>query len=236
VEDAVIDTSNFVLNLNPGTTASGLLFVTIKWDGTRLSFTGVEGPQRSGNCVGSVGQCFRALDDVVSFADGWDAVRARVLRGLWDRWHLNDMRPGCIHQRRWDTTTKVTLYTYRLNSATQKARRDLEQEVRVAVKRGETFMPKAAQARLMNAPYEIVTDGDAEHCIDPIWYELHKTEDKAAGWVRPTEHPDGLLCKPCPTCGYEYGSQWLHEAVPPQVIAYLASLPVTTTPNPWGTA
>ncbi len=42
---------------------------------------------------------------------------------------------------------------------------------------------------------------------------------KAAGWVLESEHPRGLLCKPCPTCGYKYGSAWLKETLPADVVA-----------------
>lgn len=38
-------------------------------------------------------------------------------------------------------------------------------------------------------------------------------------WVRPEEHPDGLLGKPCPTCGYRFGTAWLTEPVPVDVLA-----------------
>lgn len=41
------------------------------------------------------------------------------------------------------------------------------------------------------------------------------------GWVRPDEHPDGLLTKPCPVCGYLYGSAWVYEALPDDVVAFL---------------
>lgn len=38
-------------------------------------------------------------------------------------------------------------------------------------------------------------------------------------WVTPTEHPAGLLTRPCPECGYRYGSAWLHEPLPAEVVA-----------------
>lgn len=43
-------------------------------------------------------------------------------------------------------------------------------------------------------------------------------------WVTCWEHPEGLLCKPCPTCGYKYGEAWLYEEVPEDVLIYLKSL------------
>ena len=39
-------------------------------------------------------------------------------------------------------------------------------------------------------------------------------EKKYEGHVYPTEHPDGKLTKPCPECGYSYGSSWLYRALP----------------------
>lgn len=38
------------------------------------------------------------------------------------------------------------------------------------------------------------------------------------GWIRPSEHPDGLLGRECPECGYKYGTAWLHEPLPQEII------------------
>lgn len=73
------------------------------------------------------------------------------------------------------------------------------------------------------------------------WHELRIDEDKPAdtygqhfpgqvqpswnllGWVRPAEHPSGLLGKPCPVCGYEYGTEWKTEELPDAVIEYIGA-------------
>ena len=52
-------------------------------------------------------------------------------------------------------------------------------------------------------------------------------------WIYPTEHPEGLLTKPCPICGYKYGTAWLKEEVPAQVLATLAELPDTDITPAW---
>ena len=44
-------------------------------------------------------------------------------------------------------------------------------------------------------------------------------------WVYKKEHAAGLLCKPCPSCGYKYGSAWLKEEVPAGVLEWLRALP-----------
>lgn len=145
----------------------GKVFVTIAFNGKRLSFTGVEGPSNSGNCKGGCGQI--RLDNITKPAPGIDIKK---LQEIWDRWHLNDMRAGCEHQRKnWNTSEEI---------------------------------------RFPNG------------------------QVKTAGWVKETEHPKGLLSKPCEECGYKYGSAWLFEEVPQEVINYLESLPSTDKlPRAW---
>lgn len=52
-------------------------------------------------------------------------------------------------------------------------------------------------------------------------------------WVSRREHPQGLLSEPCPTCGYKFGTAWLHEEVPEEVITFLHSLPSVDAPKGW---
>ncbi len=53
------------------------------------------------------------------------------------------------------------------------------------------------------------------------------------GWVRRDEHPKGLMCEPCPECGYKYGSAWLKEEVPFAVLEWLRDLPDTDKTPAW---
>src|SRR5262245_47411894 len=99
----------FIRTVQPVSTDAGRLFVTIKWDGKALSMTGVEGPLASGNCKGSCGQVIMSFKDYdarghmlladAKVADGWSAEDVRRLFDAWDRWHNNDVRAGCEHQR-----------------------------------------------------------------------------------------------------------------------------------------
>lgn len=79
------------------------VYVQIKYTDGRLSITGVEGPLPSGDALGSSGQIDISAADM-TFAPGWDMEKVLRLRAIWERWHLNDMRPGCEHQRAegWD--------------------------------------------------------------------------------------------------------------------------------------
>jgi hypothetical protein len=77
---------------------------------------------------------------------------------IWERWHLNDMRAGCEHQRAED------------------------------------------------------------------WGKERVSETgKLSCWVYPNEHPKGVLMKPCPVCGYKFGSAWLIEELPSDIVTEIRS-------------
>lgn len=73
----------------------------------------------------------------------------------------------------------------------------------------------------------------AERPIDPSQptsaYGKHFDGQRHASWnmlawVTREEHPEGLLSHPCPTCGYKYGSAWLYEEIPADVMAQINAL------------
>jgi hypothetical protein len=51
------------------------------------------------------------------------------------------------------------------------------------------------------------------------------------GWV--PEVAGGYLSKPCPVCGYKYGTAWLREDVPAVVLDWLRALPDTDQTPAW---
>jgi hypothetical protein len=170
--------------VNPGFTSDGQLFVSIKFDGQRLSITGVEGPKANGNCRGSCGQCIGALDRI-SRNDDWNEQMVHDLKTAWQKWHLNDMRAGCEHQRAGGWDKRPIDPTKPLDS------------------------------------YGCHFDGQKHSS----WNMLT--------WVTEDEHPDGLLSKECPVCGYKYGSRWLHEDIPESVLEMLLGLPEATRHYSW---
>lgn len=124
--------------VSPGILSEGgRLYVTIEYDGWRLSITGVSN-HGCGQCSGPW--------TFAEYSPGWCVGSAARLSEVWNRWHLNDIRAGCEHQR-------------------------------------------------------------------------------ALGWKSYDDHPS----EPCPECGYKYGSAWLREEVPADVLAWLQSLPTVPT-------
>ena len=159
---------------------SGKIFIQIKYKNKKLSITGVEGPLINGNCTGSCGQILSVLKSNLVFAKKWNTQKALKLYSVWDKWHLNNMQAGCIHQRK----------------ANWEAKR---------------IDPK--ELKNLN---------------------VHKDKNGIyAIWVTPKEHTQGLLGVKCPTCGYKYGSAWLHMDVPESILVWLQNLPESNIIPAW---
>lgn len=109
-------------------------------------------------------------------AKNWNSEKIVKFFDIWDKWHLNNMRAGCIHQR------ELNWHKIR-----------------------------------------IIIDEPSEN------YGLHYPGQKQPSWnlfswIREEEHPQGLLCKPCPVCGYKYGTSWLFEEIPTEVVEFLEEI------------
>ncbi|MCP4204243.1 MAG: hypothetical protein GY769_20190 [bacterium] len=224
-------TEPFTHHILAGTSAdAGKVFVTIKWDGKRLSLTGVVGPKPSGDARGGCGQIDVAAE-VTKPAKGIDVAR---LADLWKRWHLNDMNAGCEHQRATlDLSKTVEIVTYQLTSEALSESGAVMTRAKKLLRDGETVQLSAEDRALAALPFQMTTAPDADS-IGSGRYKVVKRETKSVGWVNVNEHPDGLLSKPCPECGYKYGTAWLREEVPADVIAELHALPTSDAlPTRW---
>lgn len=63
------------------------------------------------------GQGIEALDNMVSYAPGWNRAKVQRLKEIWKEWHLNDMNAGCIHQDDDHLVCTETDPPYKLGSA-----------------------------------------------------------------------------------------------------------------------
>lgn len=216
-------------------------FCKIEYENGKLSICGVIGPKSNGDCWGSCGQCddeIRAGDPV----EGWTEEMVQRFCDIWDKWHLNDMRPYCPHQKElgWDklASAKVTLYHYSMTADVQKKRKAAEEASITALREGKTFIPTPEQTKYAALPYGLTTWKEIEDenykPKKPLFLgDVGFTETKTLGWLRPDEHPDGILTRPCPVCGYKYGTEWRHEEVPEEIINWLFALPDTTVRPAW---
>lgn len=218
-----------------GTGPYGSVFAKIGIAGGTLSISGVEGPTRGGNARGGCGQIDMHPWNIKTYAPGWNAKLEAKFREVWSRWHLNNMRAGCEHQRGIDTTRKVEVVSYGLTTEAYRIREK-------AIERAAKAQASGTSADLTDTERALIlldewfkyehNPPDADSPLSGC-YEVKKREQKAIGWTCSTEHPDGLLTKPCEVCGYKYGSAWHKEELPQEVIDFLASLPDTDITPEW---
>ena len=237
-----------VINPAMGRTYEGRtynIYVEINYKDGKLSIHGVGGPKSNGDCIGSCGQ---NVSEVRSGdpKDNWTPEMITKLCDIWDRWHLNDMRPECEHQRAlgWKEKArqKVKLYHWTITTEANTQKRAAENAAVKYLKDGKTFLPTREQIFFARLEYFLTTSTETLPEKIASYYTPQKSlypggqnhiEEKTLGWLRPEEHPDGLLCRPCPVCGYKYGTSWLKEEVPKDVIDWLFSLPISKIVPAW---
>lgn len=215
-------------------------FAEIEYKDGKLSICGVIGPRSNGNADGSCGQCISEIRSGEPNKN-WTAKVLQKFCDIWYRWHLNDMRPYCQHQKDlgWDklAVKKVTLYNYTLRNEWFCKKREIYNEVKkILGETGQVFLTEY-EREIWNLPLSVHTWKP----LDDVRYEPQKqqewnegpTEEKTLGWLSPEEHPDGILGKSCPVCGYKYGTSWLKEDVPEDVLQFLYNLPDTTREPAW---
>ena len=165
------------------------------------------------------GQC---LDEIAGVLH--DETFDKIYR-LWQLYHLNDMHAECEHQRelgwREAAEEKVTIYYWKLNSEATRHQHKIEGKAKQAIKDCKCFTPTAEESWLYNLAYEINTEADElPEGLKPYYVpktflgkDEHK-EVKTRGWVHKKDHSKGLMCEPCPVCGYKYGSSWCYMPIP----------------------
>lgn len=173
--------------------------------------------------------------DVVSAGQNLDEIAKYIhnnrfsrIYAMWKKYHLNDMHPECEHQRElgWPERARqsVTIYTHTLNSDTILKRHKIESSVMERIKKGETVSLSESDRDLLNLQYEIKT---WKGCLPEdiaSYYKLDRTDKRTLGWLEPEEHPEGLLCRPCPVCGYRYGTAWKYMPIKPDDLQTIKSL------------
>lgn len=144
-------------------------------------------------------------------------VFPEILR-LWKAYRLNDMHPECEHQHAagWDklANKKVALYHWRMTQDARNEQKAAEKAAIIALKCGEKFKPTIKQKFFANLEYSLTTYTETLPADIAKYYDREHTEIKALGWLKESEHPDGLLAKACPVCGYKYGTSWVYFPIP----------------------
>lgn len=207
-------------------------FCKITYQNGQLSITGVVGPKSNGDSCGSCGQCKDEISHGTP-AKGWTDEMLKKFCSIWDTWHLNYMRPFCEHQKAlgWNqlASVKVKIFHYMMTSEALDKKKAAEKAALDALREGRTFTPTELDVfysnleYLKDSPVELLDDPNYKP--DPSLLSGGAVSVKSLGLLTPAEHPEGILGKACPVCGYKYGTAMLSEEVPVDVLKWLFSLP-----------
>jgi hypothetical protein len=227
-----------------------------------FSASGVIGAKENGNSIGGCGQIdmeFKHRDpkqddkrtrnhitpDQIKFAPEWDASLWYDLLDIWHKWHLNGSASGCEHQEQlWDFDKEITFIEYRLKEEFLSSQGKLKDGlIDKLTKEGQASVPEELQ-EMLKLKYTIKRSAD--NPLPPEltpYYEEKSRENKNVSWVYPIgskhntygseEHPNGLLTKPCPVCGYEYGTSHKVRELPQEVVQFINDLPPASKQPVW---
>jgi len=243
--------------IRPGTirpvTRRASVFCKIEHKAGRLSITGVVGPLPSGNALGSCGQI---LDELkrrdFEPAPAWTRAMVAELGRIWAAWHLNDMRPYSASMKAagWPELAATPMLGYKFSRTRESydAAKAAEAAALEALKAGRAFKPSADQTAAAALPLSYTQwerESDPEPAPLPGFERtrhiyghnaggIEPAERKTLGWLRPSEHPDGLLGRKLNADDPAgYGGQWWREDVPADLLQWLADLPDADKAPAW---
>lgn len=212
-------------------------FVKIEFKNGRLSLCGVIGPMSNGDCRGSAGQCLDQIRSGTPVGE-WTQEMIQKLCDIWDEWHLNDMKADCEHQRadkEFQKQKNETVIVYKwlhLPDEVSKEKKSVSEYIKKELSEKGTVTLTERQRFLYNVQ-DCIYNHVGNYDTNLYYHKDDDIEHKALNWITPEQHERGLLGKPCPVCGYEYGHGWQKVEVPQDVIDWLFSLPDTTVRPAW---
>lgn len=165
------------------------------------------------------GQCLDVIPDFVKTLEGESKDELNAIYELWKKYHLNDMHADCEHDIHGKVESeKITLYTYSFKGFYSELDDKLKLIENNSLLRSNIKLPNYLKAVKNNYRYSFTSEYSLSHFPRKIrkLYKLDKTETKTRGWVHYDEKwtPSGVLCKPCPVCGYKYGTAWIYRPIP----------------------
>lgn len=180
------------------------VYCSIEFENDRLSISGVIGPMSNGDCVGSCGQ----ID--MSFRPPENDYNSEFFE--FQMKYYNEFMDSIIYKEGWnkaDFEKFLTIWKlYHLNH----------------------LSPACEHQILLGWDKEKIDPNKSTRAYGKHFDGQKQDSWNLKGWVYP---PHGYLTKPCPICGYKYGSAWLKHDVPKDIIEWLFSRPTTKTTPAW---
>lgn len=166
---------------------------------------------------GGKSQCAgQILDEDFIFANEKDKNLFLDIKRLWQLYHLNDLRADCgcgINEAL--AERKIKVYKYRCKHYLYEIGKFINL-IKINKNLANVADFKHVE-KLLNTGWEFESTLPLSKLPRFIkkHYALQEVKEEVAGWVRHSKLcPDGVLCRPCPKCGKEYGSGWYFKEIP----------------------
>ena len=176
----------------------------------------------------SAGQCLDVIPEFVENVESKeDKEKLLLIYRLWENYHLNDMHADCEHAiNEADASKELTIYEYSFKSNFSKLKDKIDLIKSNKYLRDNIKLNKTIRM-ILNTGWSFKSE--TKHCNLPKilrkFYKLSKKEVKTAGWVSYDKHtPHGILTKPCPVCGYKYGTAWKYRPIPKEDLEKIKKL------------
>lgn len=166
------------------------------------------------------GQCSDVIPNFVEALEGEDRDKLNAIYELWKKYHLNDSYADCEHDINSKVAgEKITLYTYSFKGGDfSRLENNLKLIENNSLLSSNIKVPNCLKVIQNEYRWQFTSEFPLSHFPRKIrkLYKLFRTETKTRGWVRYNEKltPSGVLCKPCPVCGYKYGTAWNYRPIP----------------------
>jgi hypothetical protein len=183
--------------------------VNLKETGKGLEFTasGMVWNARHTDCIMG-GQC---IDDLAEYLKGNKTYK--TILSMWQKYHLNGMHAWCQCPHEENPREKVKIYKLRYNEEGER----LSQIRDLGIFKEFIEVTEQGMKNIPSALYELRE-----------YKSLGETgiETKTRGRVTYNEvlSREGLIGKPCPHCGAEYGKSWYFHPIPEQDLQKIKDL------------
>lgn len=170
---------------------------------------------------GGSGQC---IDEIAELYP--ENALVQEVADLWRKYYLNDMHADCIHGINEKAADKIiTVNKYSLNYETMERQKRIKTAAIESLQAGKTVRLTQDERDILALPL-YKTDKDMTDDLRK-YYKIDDTKRKPARLVNCADYADGVLCKPCPVCGYKFGTAWVYHEIPAKDLARIREIIAT---------
>ena len=194
--------------------ASGTLYNSLTWFNDNYLISG--------------GQNLDIIPEFIkTVKDKRNIKKLQTIHDIWKHYHLNDMHADCEHAINETNSKDVSIYEYSFKGNFYKLKK------LITLIQKNSLLSKSIKInnkikQLINYGYSFTSEFKLKHFPKVVqkFYKLSKSKTVNTQWLSYNAQltPSGILCKPCPICGYKYGTSWNYRPIPSDILQKITQL------------